>query len=106
MTMLTVAQAAARLGVTDKAVYAAIRAGKLTRYEDEGRLMLSLEEVKNYRPIAWGVLPAGRKAGRPRRKRGSAEEPLAPPPDTTPPGEPEAPSEEEPEVDRFWKRRL
>jgi len=68
MTLITVSEAAQRLQVTNKAIYAALAAGKFTRYEQYGRVLLDEAEVSQYKPIAWGTRPAGRRAGRPRNQ--------------------------------------
>ena len=66
-TLITVPEAAQHLRISRSAVYAAIAAGRLTRYEQYGRVLVAAEEVASYRPIAGAGRPRGRRQGRPRR---------------------------------------
>jgi excisionase family DNA binding protein len=76
VSLITVQEAAQRLNVTHQAVYFAISEGKLTRYEQYGRVLLDEEEVANYKPIAGPERPP---KNRPRKTAGGARhEPTRP----------------------------
>lgn len=61
MGMLTVQDAAERLHVSPKAIYAALADGRLTRHEQYGRVLVDEKEVENYTPIAGDGRPSKRK---------------------------------------------
>lgn len=57
MTLITVQEAASRLGISAKALYYAITEGKLTRHEQFGRVLLDEKEVSAYKPRAGAGSP-------------------------------------------------
>lgn len=50
MELITVTEAASRLGVRREAIYYSIRQGKLTAHRDFGRVLVEAEQVAAYRP--------------------------------------------------------
>jgi hypothetical protein len=50
MELLTVQEAAARAGVTTKAIYYSLGIGKLTAYSQFGRVLVNVEELSRYKP--------------------------------------------------------
>ena len=64
MALITVQEAAERLSVTPKAIYYALREGKLTKHEQYGRTLVDEGEVANYTPIAGPDRPSKRRTKR------------------------------------------
>lgn len=60
--LITVQEAAARLDMTTKGVYFALREGLLTRYEQYGRIVLDAAEVAAYVPRGGAGRPSKRQA--------------------------------------------
>lgn len=61
MALITVQEAADRLKVTPKAVYWAIKDGKLTSQKQYGRLLVDEDEVAGYTPIGGSDRPSKRR---------------------------------------------
>jgi excisionase family DNA binding protein len=61
MTLITVQEAAERLKVTPKAVYFAIKDGKLTAQKQYGRVLVDEDQVAGYTPIGGAERPSKRK---------------------------------------------